>query len=269
MLPLSPKEVANPDPVIAGRRGLARLDVAIRIVGVLFAVLVLAFGGYYGYSRYLMGAQTYESVEMKKAEQAIIDNPQNSDARARLGVLYMQLGRNDEALFQFDQALKIARDHQEALLYSGIVYMNRNQYDTALKYFDKLIKYYRNTAFAKTNTYLEQSYYYGGVAHWKKKRYDKALTYITDALDIKSSSSDSLLMKGRILLDKKDYDGAMAAFNQALAFDPKYADALYGLGLAYEAKGNKEEALKNYKAALESQADFKLASEAVKRLSAK
>jgi tetratricopeptide (TPR) repeat protein len=275
LLSLPPKEVKKAEPaegevvLTAGRKSLNRLDLYIKLVAAVFVIIVVAFGAYYGYTRYLMGSQTYESVEMKKAKQAIIDNPQNSDARARLGVLYMQLGQNDNALFQFDQALKIAKDHQEALLYSGIVYMNRNQYDKALTFFDKLIKYYRNTALAKTNTFLEQAYYYGGVAHWKQKRLDKALEYITDALDIKASSADSLLIMGRIYLDKKDYDQAIVAFNKALEFDPKYADALYGLGLAYEGKSNKAEALKNYQAALTAKPDFKLADDAIKRLSAK
>lgn len=249
-----------------GRQSLNQVDKFIKITVVLFILAVAAYGAYYGYTRYVLGTKTYESVEITKAKAAIIANPRDADARTRLGVLYMQLGRNDEALVQFDQALKVTKDHQEALLYSGLVYLNRNQYAQALKFFDKLIKYYRGTALAKTNTYLEQAYYYGGVTNWKKKSYDKALEYLDYALEIKTTSADTYLVKGRVYIDMNRYDEAIDTFNKALKFDPKYADAFYGLGLAYEKKGNKDEALKNYKAALASKTDFKMAADAIKRL---
>jgi tetratricopeptide (TPR) repeat protein len=184
----------------------------------------------------------------------------------RLGILYTQAGRVDDAIVQFDQALKVARDHQEALLYAGIAYMNKQEYDKALKYLDKEIKYYKNTSMAGANPSLEQAYYYGGVAYWKKKDYDKALDYLNRALIIKSARSDTYLVIGRIYLDKKSYDEAIGAFSKALQFDPSYADALYGSGVAYEAKGEKTKALDAYKAALKSQSDFKDAQQAVQRL---
>jgi len=248
------------------RKIARRLNMVLGVLAFTFIILAMLFVGYYSYTKYVQRQETPEQKEIAKATKDIRDNPRNSSARVRLGVLYMQAGQVDDAIDQFDEALKIARDDQEALLYAGIAYMNKEQYEKALTYFNKLIKYYRNTALAGTNPSLEQSYYYGAVAYWKLKDYDHALDYVIKALQIKASNSDSHLLAGRIYMDKKQNDEAITAFQQALRLDPAYPDALYGMGLAYEAKGDKAKALENYKAALKAKPDFQPAKDAVARI---
>lgn len=268
MLSVPPDEVAYIE-LRQNRKSVRRLNMALGFLAFAFILLGLAFIGYYSYTKYVQVQLTPEQQEIAKATKAIRANPRNSSARVRLGVLYMQAGQPDDAIEQFDEALKIARDDQEALLYAGIAYMNKQQYEKALTYFNKLIKYYKTTALAGSNMSLEQSYYYGAVAYWKMKDYDKAIDYVIKALQIKTSNSDSHLLAGRIYMDKKQYDEAVISFQQALKLDPSYPDALYGLGLAYEAKGDKTKALENYKAALKAKADFQLAKDAVARLEKK
>lgn len=246
-----------------------RLDLTIRFLAVLFVLSALGFIGFYTYTKVYQIQQTPAQKAIAQAIAAIRDNPRSSSARVRLGVLYTQSGLIDDAIEQFDEALKIARDDQEALLYAGVAYMNKDQYDAALKYFNKEIKYYKNTALAGTNPSLEQAYYYGGVAYWKKKDYDKALDYLLKAADIKAASSDTHLLIGRIYLQKKSYEEALTSFQMALKLDPGYADALYGIGLAYEGKGEKAKALENFKAALKVRPDFQEAKDAVARLDKK
>lgn len=268
MLSLPPKEVVA-EETEQTKRSLRWLDRTIKIVLIFLAILLIAFGSYYVYSQYLLSQKSIESQAIREAKEAIRRSPRDPDARVRLGILYLQDDRYDEAITRFNEALKITKDHQAALVYVGVTYLRKHQYAQALKYFDKEIKYYKNTMFAKSNLLLEQAYYYGGVALWKQKKYDKALDYLNYALEIKSTSADTYLIIGRIQLERKSYDEGIKAFNEALRFDPKYVDALYGLGLAYEGKGDKAEALKKYKEALKSKPDFKEAQEAVRRLEKK
>lgn len=243
-----------------------RLDLAIKI---LLAAFVLAFCGFIGYYSYVKFNQKQETPQQKAVNQAvkmIRANPQDTAARVRLGVLYTQGGKIDEAIKQFDEVLTIERDNQEALLYAGIAYLNKEQYTNALKYFNKEVRYYKNTAMAMTNSSLEQAYYYGGVAYWKQKQNDKAIDYLNKSLAIKPASSDTYLILGRIYLEKKLWDAALDVFGQALKFDPQFPDALYGKGLAYEGKGDKEQALENFKAAVKAKPDFQQAKDAVARL---
>jgi len=46
---------------------------------------------------------------------------------------------------------------------------------------------------------------------------------------------------------KGDWDGAIKEYGEALRINPEYAAAHYGLGVALERKGNREDALKEYR----------------------
>lgn len=257
------------DSDMKNKKGDRRLDIALFLLATLFVVLALSFIGFYYYTKYTLEQETPMQKNINEAMQAIRNDPRSTAARVRLGVLYTQIGRFDDAIDQFDQALKVTRDDQEALLYAGIAYMNKKKYNEALEYFDREIKYYKNTAMANSNTSLEQAYYYGAVAHWKKKEYDKAIDYLNKALVIKKASSDTYLILGRVYLDKKLYNEALSAFQKALEFDPSYADAFYGSGLAFEGKGETAKALESYKTALKIKPDFKAAKNAIQRLEKK
>ncbi len=143
MLSLPQAEVGLND-IEQEKQTLRRLNLVVGFLAVLFVLLMLVFAGYYYYTKYVQLKETPEQKEITRAIQMIRDNPRNSSARVRLGVLYTQAGMLDEAIEQFDEALKIARDDQEALVYAGIAYMNKEQYDKALTYFNKTIKYYKN-----------------------------------------------------------------------------------------------------------------------------
>jgi tetratricopeptide (TPR) repeat protein len=55
---------------------------------------------------------------------------------------------------------------------------------------------------------------------------------------------------------KRDYDGAIACFQEAIALDPKLALAHYNLGVALKAKGQFDEAIAECRAALRSKQPF-------------
>lgn len=72
------------------------------------------------------------------------------------------------------------------------------------------------------------------------------------------------LTQGRKDQAKGDYDNAIAAFNQAIALDPKLAEAYQDRAGAYESKGDYARAIADYGEALKL--DPKLESAAAKRL---
>src|ERR1700690_3877437 len=52
--------------------------------------------------------------------------------------------------------------------------------------------------------------------------------------------------RGLEFFGKKDIDGAIKQFRQALAIDPNFPEALSNLGLALDAKGNDDEAIEDF-----------------------
>jgi len=64
-----------------------------------------------------------------------------------------------------------------------------------------------------------------------------------------AESSTALVEKGKSLLEKKDYDGAIAAFTEAIGLSPKTAVACCSRGLVREREGDKAKADADFKQA--------------------
>ena len=58
---------------------------------------------------------------------------------------------------------------------------------------------------------------------------------------------------------KGDLDGALAAFNQAISIDPKYAPAYYNRGFAFSLKAKPDDAISNYDQAIQLDPTYKAA----------
>src|SRR5580658_9672784 len=56
--------------------------------------------------------------------------------------------------------------------------------------------------------------------------------------------------KGKSCLEKKDYDAAITAFNEAIKLDNKNAEAYSERGRAYEYKGDHDQAIADYTEAI-------------------
>lgn len=91
---------------------------------------------------------------------------------------------------------------------------------------------------------------------------------VEETVDVYASKNDAC-KAGVRMLAAGEYDEAIAMFKQAIAASEGGQDkyATFGLGAAYEAKGNLEEALKHYRSAVMQDADG--AEEAVKRVKAR
>ena len=68
--------------------------------------------------------------------------------------------------------------------------------------------------------------------------------------------SVALLTRGDALGTKRDYDGAIAAYSDALKADPDNARALEGRGIAYGNKGQEDLAMADYNAALQKRPKY-------------
>ena len=69
--------------------------------------------------------------------------------------------------------------------------------------------------------------------------------------------------------DKKDYQHAIADYDEALKHNPHYAAALYNRGIARADSGDKDGAIADYREALKLRPGMKKAADALKELGVK
>jgi Flp pilus assembly protein TadD len=78
---------------------------------------------------------------------------------------------------------------------------------------------------------------------------DKALKGIDRSLTINPSVPKSHVLRGRILIERNDLEGASTSLLKAEALDPENVEAQYYLGILAERVSDREEALKRYQTA--------------------
>ena len=152
----------------------------------------------------------------------------------RLGEAYAAAGKNQEAIEQFNAALKLDGKHMGAWLDLGMVAMidearRRGQLATS----QKSSKLTDTGAMRYSDARREQALFNLGNIALNKNDYEKAIGYFKEALRIRKDASDTYLLLARAFVGLEDTDSALKYVEYALAFDPNFAQANYQAGELY------------------------------------
>jgi len=209
------------------------------LVDRLFALLVLVIvvyglyqAGGFVYSRYWPKETAKTKALITSYEQRIKDNPNDLNARAQLGQIYISLKRYDDAAVEFKEALKVSKSYGPARVGLGLTYMKSGDNEEALVQFQKEIDTASKGSQAKIDHFLEQAYYFSGM----------------------------------IYLEERYYRGAINNFKKSLAISANASDTHFHLGEAYEGQGETELARKSYEKALKLEPNYQEAKEALEKI---
>jgi CHAT domain-containing protein/Tfp pilus assembly protein PilF len=162
------------------------------------------------------------------------------------GVTLYELGRNEEALASFDQAISLQPDYYQAWDNQGAVLIKLGRHKKALASFDRAIS-------------LQPDYYQAwrgrGVVLGMLGRHKEALANFDQAISLQPDYYKTWENRGVALSKLGRNEEALANFDQAISLQPDFYQAWDNRGAVLSELGRNEEALASYNQAISLQPD--------------
>jgi tetratricopeptide (TPR) repeat protein len=180
---------------------------------------------------------------IKEYQTALQHDPSSDFLKARLAVLYFTTGDMVSAIRYADQVAEAPGQDAQLLGQIGGMYAAAGKADRALTLFDRAIK---------KDPQRSDHYFAKGLLLANQKRFAEAEETIR--LGIKSAPESAVghYYLGRIGVEGKDLEKAVANFEKALALNPTFEPAYVALGSVYEANQQRDKAIAVYRRYLQS-----------------
>ena len=174
---------------------------------------------------------------------------QQGEALRNLGEAYYTQGDYTSALRELLKAEAIYPDDPFLQNDLGLTYRAKKRLDLAEKHFKKALEIKPNYAPAKNNL---------GTVYLDKKEWDTAIKYFKEVSENMLYATPHLALAnlGWAYYNKKKYTIAETYYLKALDLEPKFINALRGLGLTYIAMGRIDEALEILEIAVKNYPKF-------------
>ncbi len=214
-----------------------RLDIGLNLTVSLLVVGILAIGGVFAYQVYLDRLKAEAANPAMRVvdsiRQQVRESPNDSILRVRLGEAFGAAGKFDEAIEQFNAALKIEPEHVGAYLNLGVVAMLKDNPAAAIGYFERVVEITEKAEFRRVDERRERAFYNLGVIALEEQRFEDAVGYLKEALRIRRSMADTYYQLARAYQGLENPEGAIDNLEIALTFDPGFAEAHYFMGQLY------------------------------------
>lgn len=175
-------------------------------------------------------------------------NPDDARIHNNLGTALARAGKFAEAIPEYRKALEINPQYHAIHDSLGLALVSTGQPSEAIVQFEKALEAYPESGEVHNNL---------GRALAMKDRLDDALAEFQKAAQIDPRSAEARNNIGRVLASKGHLEDAIPYFEKAVEIDPGLADAHQFLGAAlYYARGQVQQALLHWRAALRLQPDY-------------
>jgi len=238
---------------------MGRFDEAITQYNKALAIESNFINSHFGIASALMyqGKTAEAQAELQKMTQKARNDGERRTALFGQTVVAVDSGKFDQALAEADKQYAIAQKNNDAAAMTGDLQLRGNillemgKPDDAAKAFEQALKTTADSGLSqqiKDNTALFHHYNLARVAIAKKdlpkaktetETFRKGVEAARNANQLKQAHE----LAGRIALEEKNYDAAIAELNQANQQNPA---VLYLLGEAYKGKGDDSNAKASY-----------------------
>jgi tetratricopeptide (TPR) repeat protein len=194
----------------------------------------------------LQGAgQVQEAI--RQYEQALRLYPDFADANHNLGTALMGQGRLQGAIGHYKQALRIAPEFTEAHIDLGVALSQLGSNQEAIGEYEQALRIKPDIPEAHNN--LGNGLFRLGEVREAIQHYEQALRVQPDFTEAHYNLGVALMGQGRL-------QEAIGHYEQALQLQPDYADAHYNLGVVLMGQGRLQEAIGHFEQALQINPDY-------------
>ena len=158
------------------------------------------------------------------------------------GLQYFKKEQYDEALSDFESALRAIPKNVKASNNLDSVYVRLKKYDLAIASLNQALKLAPDYALALSNR---------GVAYRNKGQLDKALEDFNAALISDPRSDYDYLQRAEVHKRMKNYRKAIADYNTSLELRPNVSTTYYNRGISHYLMGQHQDAYNDFSKALE------------------
>jgi tetratricopeptide (TPR) repeat protein len=157
------------------------------------------------------------------------------------GFAYTRKGEYDQAIQDFDQALRLNPNDAATLVGRGAAYFGKKQLERAIQDFDEANRLAPNGADPIRSR---------GLAYAAKGESDRAIQDFDQALRLNPNDAVAFRYRGLAYGKKGELDRAIQDFDQALRLNPNDAEIFFSRGDAYARMGQPDRAIQDYDQAL-------------------
>jgi len=189
-----------------------------------------------------LGATLVEKGQIDEAisqyQEAIRLKPDYAGYQYNLGVALNQKGQTDKAISQFQEAIRLAPDYVEAYNNLGSILVAKGQTDKAICQFREAI--------CLAPDYAE-AHYNLGIALGMKGQIDEAISQFQEVIRLKPDYAEAHYSLGVALGRKGQTDETISQYREAIRLKPDYAEAHNSLGITFGRKGQTDEAISQFR----------------------
>jgi tetratricopeptide (TPR) repeat protein len=165
-------------------------------------------------------------------------NPSDALAYAHRGRAWRERGRWDEALKDYDDALRIFPLNPGWLRGRGAVLEEKREFERAVRDYTDAIRLNPRDA----RTFLDR-----GIAYKGLNAIDKAAADYSEAIRLDPNWAPAFYNRANLWRDRKEFDKAIADYTAAIKFDQEDPDAYFNRANIYRARHEYAKAVADYR----------------------
>ncbi len=187
---------------------------------------------------------------LRNYEAGLKHDPDNGDLVVGVIGALRKMGRGDEAIARAKEALREHANNINVYNNLGLVYIDQGKVDLALFIYQRALQFIDG---ADNNALIHANL---GRVYLLQDKTALARAEFERALELDPNLVPALMFLAQLYMDKRDWESASGLLERARALEPDNAAILVNLGICYRGLGRFEDARRAYDKALDVNPDF-------------